>query len=56
MRGGAREPLPRAELLAKFRANAQYGGWSDSQADRLAQYCEGLFAAPDLSGLAAFRV
>lgn len=55
MRGGAREPLPRAELLAKFRANAQYGGWSEAQAGSLARCCETLFEAPDLSGLAEFR-
>lgn len=55
MRGGANEPLSRAELLAKFRANAQYGGWSEKQAERLARYCAGLFDAADLSGLAQFR-
>jgi 2-methylcitrate dehydratase PrpD len=55
MRGGAKEPLPRAELLAKFRANVGYGGWSDAQATALAAYCEDLFGAPDLSGLARFR-
>jgi 2-methylcitrate dehydratase PrpD len=55
MRGGAKEPLSRAELLAKFRANVRYGGWSDAQAAALAEYCAGLFDAPDLSELAQFR-
>jgi len=56
MRGGAREPLSREEILAKFRANTQYGGWVDSQADALAQWCEGLFDAPNLAGIENFRV
>lgn len=55
MRGGAKEPLSRAELLAKFHANLHYGGWSPDRATELAGYCEGLFDRPDLTGLAAFR-
>ena len=31
MRGGANEPLSRAELEAKLAANARLGGWSDAQ-------------------------
>jgi 2-methylcitrate dehydratase PrpD len=56
MRGGAREPLGRAEILAKFRANTQYGGWTDVQAEALAQWCERLFEAPGLAGIERFRV
>ena len=55
LRGGAREPLTRAALRAKFRANVLHGGWSEAQAAALERCCEGLFAAPDLSGLSAFR-
>jgi 2-methylcitrate dehydratase PrpD len=32
MRGGANEPLSRAELEQKFLANARLGGWSEAQA------------------------
>jgi 2-methylcitrate dehydratase PrpD len=32
LRGGASEPLSRAELEAKFSANARIGGWSEAQA------------------------
>src|SRR5690606_30343003 len=31
LRGGVREPLGRAEITAKFRANAAYGGWPDDR-------------------------
>lgn len=31
LRGGAHEPLPRADLEAKFKANAAYGGWSAAE-------------------------
>ncbi|WP_230532859.1 MmgE/PrpD family protein [Microvirga roseola] len=55
MRGGAREPLTRDELLTKFRANTQYGGWTEPQSEALAQWCERLFDAPDLQGIEKFR-
>ena len=56
LRGGAREPLGRAEIAAKFRANAAYGGWSAPQIDRLETFCGLLFEGrADLGGLAAFR-
>ncbi len=55
MRGGAREPLSRGEILAKFRANTQYGGWTDSEADALKQWCERLFDAQSLAGIDKFR-
>jgi 2-methylcitrate dehydratase PrpD len=31
MRGGAHEPLTRADIEEKFMFNARYGGWSDAQ-------------------------
>jgi 2-methylcitrate dehydratase PrpD len=54
LRGGVREPLGRAEIAAKFRANAAYGGWPASRIRRLETWCERLFDAQDLAGLAEF--
>ena len=34
LRGGKNDPLTRAELEDKFRANARHGGWSDERAAR----------------------
>lgn len=55
LRGGTREPLPHDEIAAKFRNNVAFGGWDERQADALQRWCEGLFDAPDLRGIAAFR-
>lgn len=55
LRGGVREPLGRAEIAAKFRANCAYGGWPDSTTRRLEAWCERLFEQDDLGELAAFR-
>jgi 2-methylcitrate dehydratase PrpD len=33
LRGGVEAPLSRAEIEAKFRANAAYGGWSRKRAE-----------------------
>ncbi|MGH6915127.1 MAG: MmgE/PrpD family protein, partial [Geminicoccales bacterium] len=55
LRGGAREPLGRAEIAAKFRANVAFGGWSRVQSDRLEALCGDLLARGDLGELAAFR-
>ena len=55
LRGGAREPLSRDELLAKFRANVAFGGWPEARAAALEAFCAGLFEAADMSGLADFR-
>ena len=56
LRGGVREPLTRAELEAKFMANAAFGGWTGSQAEAMKSWCSDLFEKPDLTGLKAFRV
>ena len=32
MRGGAQEPLSRADIEDKFLLNAKHGGWSDARA------------------------
>lgn len=55
LRGGAREALSQDELVAKFRSNAAFGGWSDDRATALARYCNTLFDAADLGGLIEFR-
>jgi hypothetical protein len=55
LRGGVREPLGRAEITAKFRANAAHGGWRQSQAARLEACCGRLFVLFDLGALATFR-
>jgi 2-methylcitrate dehydratase PrpD len=55
LRGGVREPLGRAEVTAKFRANAAYGGWSQREMGRLEAWCSSAFEQGDLGGLAIFR-
>ncbi len=56
MRGGQREPLTRDELITKFKANIAYGGWDRGLGDELLEFCLTIAEAPDLSGLAKFRV
>jgi len=51
--GGA-SPLGLEELVAKYRANTTFGGWSNDRAEAFLQFAQGLFEADDLSGLAAF--
>jgi 2-methylcitrate dehydratase PrpD len=55
LRGGVREPLGRAEITAKFRANAAYGGWPEAATRRLETWCEQLFEQDDLGERAALR-
>ena len=43
-----------AELWQKFRKNVRFGGWSESQAEGLADFARQAFAAPDISGLREF--
>ena len=54
LRGGVREPVERAELETKFRANIAFAGWSVSDADRLEKVCANLFDAADMSSLREF--
>lgn len=54
LRGGRRDPLEDAEMERKFAANVAYGGWDETRAAELAEFCAGLFVCPDLSGLRAF--
>lgn len=55
LRGGSMAPPSRQDIEDKFRANTRIGGWPDSLADQLAQYCSVLFDEPNLDGLANFR-
>jgi 2-methylcitrate dehydratase PrpD len=52
MRGGAQEPLTRADIEQKFMLNAKHGGWSDERATEALDLIEGLFDGDvDLSPL-----
>jgi 2-methylcitrate dehydratase PrpD len=53
MRGGAHEPLSRADIEEKFRLNCAYGGWTTAQAERFLAYARRAFDAP--VDLAPFR-
>ena len=43
LRGGHREPLTRAEIEDKFRANCAYGGWTAERAERWLALVQGAF-------------
>ena len=50
-RGGAHEPLSRADLEEKFRLNCAHGGWPPEAAERFLGFSRDLFKRPvDLSG------
>jgi 2-methylcitrate dehydratase PrpD len=52
MRGGAHEPLTRADLEEKFLLNVRHGGWSDARAAAALKLIAGLFDGPvELSAL-----
>ncbi len=52
IRGGAHEPLTRAEIEAKFRGNCEHGGWKQKQADRFLGSVPKFFDGPlDLAPL-----
>ena len=53
MRGGAKEPLSRADVEEKFRLNCAYGGWTPGQAERFLAWARGAFDRP--IELSAFR-
>jgi 2-methylcitrate dehydratase PrpD len=55
MRGGAREPLLRNELIRKFHANVAFGGWTENTAKRLLEFCEAFRETNDLKELSSFR-
>ena len=52
IRGGAHEPLTRADIEAKFCGNCEYGGWSRERAQRFLDGVPGFFDDPlDLAPL-----
>jgi len=52
IRGGAHEPLTRADIEAKFRGNCAHGGWSGERADRFLASVPSFFDRPlDLAPL-----
>jgi len=52
-RGGAHEPLSRADLEEKFRLNCAYGGWPAERARRFLDFARTGFSDP--AGLSEFR-
>ena len=46
MRGGAKEPLTRADLEEKFRRNCAHGGWPDALAEDLLASSRKFFSRP----------
>ena len=46
IRGGAKEPLTRADIEAKFRGNCEHGGWRTEQADRFLASVPKFFDSP----------
>jgi len=53
LRGGAHEPLSRADLEEKFRLNCAYGGWPGQRIDELLSWARIAFEKP--VDLASFR-
>ena len=52
MRGGAHEPLTRADIEEKFALNARHGGWDDARSERALALLRTLYAGRiDLSSL-----
>jgi 2-methylcitrate dehydratase PrpD len=54
LRGGAHEPLSRADVEDKFRHNCRYGGWNDAQAERFLKWAGSALGAGPLD-LSRFR-
>jgi 2-methylcitrate dehydratase PrpD len=46
IRGGAHEPLTRAEIEEKFRRNAEFGGWARDRRERFLSQVPGFFSGP----------
>jgi 2-methylcitrate dehydratase PrpD len=52
LRGGAREPLSRADIEDKFSGNCRHGGWSDARIDAALNLARRLYDGPiDLAPL-----
>jgi hypothetical protein len=46
IRGGAQEPLTRAEIEQKYLGNCEFGGWSAQRAQRFLRAVPGFFRTP----------
>jgi 2-methylcitrate dehydratase PrpD len=46
MRGGAHEPLTRADIEQKFVLNCKHGGWTEARASEALNFIGGLFKGP----------
>jgi len=55
LRGGTHAPLTQADLVAKFKANTNFGGWDKEMSDQLRHFCENIDRLPNMEGLAQFR-
>ncbi|WP_289472822.1 hypothetical protein, partial [Klebsiella pneumoniae] len=55
MRGGARDPLSKDEVGAKFLDNLRYGGWETERAEFARAWCEAAFTYAGFDSLSAFR-
>ena len=53
LRGGHREPLTRADIEEKFRANCEYGKWDPARIEAWLAFAEDAFDVP--VALRAFR-
>jgi 2-methylcitrate dehydratase PrpD len=54
LRGGAKEPLTRQDVIGKFKLNAEHGGWSAAQSEAALKLLATLYdGAIDLSALRA---
>jgi 2-methylcitrate dehydratase PrpD len=49
MRGGANAPLSDAEIIAKYRANIRFGGWSATRGERVLAAIEVLVSGGDVN-------
>ena len=55
LRGGRQEPLSDVEIMAKFRANAAFGGWPNALTDAFERFCGDLFTLETVAPLQQFR-
>jgi 2-methylcitrate dehydratase PrpD len=52
LRGGAADPLSRAEVEAKCLGNCRHGGWESARAEALVAYAARAFDAPRIDAVA----
>jgi len=47
LRGGAKQPLSRDEVISKAQANLVFAGWQSDSVASLERFAASLFASPD---------